>query len=126
MGPLILALLLACDRGTPGPPPPPPPPPDPDAAALASLGDELGQRALLVHHLHLPSAQAAEAVAIHLSTRDLRVAATQDEPTEEAIVEAIEEVVVTADHVRARRFELEAIAGAWGGTYEGWEVETVR
>ncbi|MCB9779751.1 MAG: ribonuclease E inhibitor RraB [Alphaproteobacteria bacterium] len=123
---LLALLLLACDLGMRGPPPPPPPVEDPDQAALAAHQDRMGQRILLVHHLHLPDPLAAEAVAVHLSTRALQAEATAEEGEGEAEVDAVEEVVLSEAHVHARRLELEAVAGAWGGTYEGWEVEGVH
>jgi len=128
---IALLLLLAC--GSPAAPAPPPPAAPSasvqaaaaDAAALGRLqipGPGAGRRYLVRYQLSFPTALAADAAALALSSRGL---ATEGSPSESETweLEAREEVALDAEGLRARRAELEALALGYGGSFEGWRAE---
>ncbi len=130
--------LLACGDPAPAPTPTPAPAVKDDArradleraladgrqlAQLKIPGSGEGFRYRLTHSLTFPSAEAADSGALAATAAGLRVVEDEGESGESWTVDAWEEVMLSPKSLAQRRVELEALAQAYGGEYEGWDAE---
>jgi hypothetical protein len=95
-------------------------------ARLRELGANLSLPREVLHYLHLPTREAAEAVAGQLPDLGYRAQILQPDPAAQWdnpwTVIAAGEMVLTEDSIDAARLALERLLATVDGEYDGWEA----
>ncbi|MBD0337756.1 MAG: ribonuclease E inhibitor RraB [Thermoleophilia bacterium] len=94
---------------------------------LSEAGADLSQPREVIHHVHLPSREAAEAFAPMVANLgyEPRVLDVASEPADDVrpwTVSATAQTVVTEENVAAARRAFTELAAEYGGAYDGWQA----
>jgi hypothetical protein len=94
---------------------------------LSEAGADLSQPREVVHHVHLPSREAAEAFAPMVANLGYEPRVLEPGPESAAdprpwTVAATAHMVVSQDGVALARRSFTELAAEYGGAYDGWEA----